>query len=371
MELTSRERLLRSFRKETVDRVAVAPFIHQNFVKAFFKDPLADLIQGTIDVYRHFGFDLMHRNLNVRYDEADLQSAAWRVWSTEQKTADTRIVTTKITTPERELTQVIRYQDLSPYFRVKAIVERFIKDEADFEQFPKYQPPIPRLSFPDLQQAKQIIGEGGITAPWVSGVFNQVSDYRKLDDLLVDALINPGFFKRMMRYFLERSIAHLEQVTAAGPDVLSYAGNIASGSMVGPRFFREHIFQYEKLLIDRIQSRGVIVLYHNCGDARNMIEVYNDLGISAYESITEPPYADNDLQDALSRFDRSVTLIGNLDQIDFLRQASPEEIRAEVRKRLGIAAGRRGFILGTSDFLDENTAAENLFAMAEAAKICN
>ena len=47
-------------------------------------------------------------------------------------------------------------------------------------QFVKYQPPVPALDFSDLRRAKEIIGDQGITAPWVSGVFNTLADIGSL-----------------------------------------------------------------------------------------------------------------------------------------------------------------------------------------------
>jgi uroporphyrinogen decarboxylase len=367
-KLTGRERLLRSFKKLEVDRVPVSPFIYGNFVKAFFNDPGVDLTQGTIDVYRHFGFDLMLRNFNVRYDELQLVSPAWQIKTEETGKENTATVKTVITTPERKLQQVVKVEKLSPFHQVKANTEWFIKDEEDFEQFVKYQPPVPKLEFPELKRAKRLIGEEGITAPWISGVFNTVTDYRKLDDLIMDAMVQPEFYHRMMGYFLGRLQSFTAQVTSEGVDVLSYGGNIANGSMVGPDFFRGQILNYEKKLVEHIQEKGTHVLYHNCGDAKKMIEVYNDLGIDGFESLTEPPYGDNDLKDAVSRFDRSVTLIGNIDQITFLRKATPEEVKTTAYEKLKIAGPRKGFILGTSDFLEEDTPRQNLFALAEAVE---
>jgi uroporphyrinogen decarboxylase len=362
--MTGRERLLKSFRQEPVDRIPVSPFIYNNFIKAFYKDTDADIILGTVEVYRHFDFDIMHRNINVRYDESCLDSPEWVVKKSEYKKGNSTIVTTMIKTPERVLTQVVRYEDLDKYNRVKAVVEFFIKDEEDFQQFVKYQPSMPQMEFQDLNRAKKAIGDDGITAPWVSGVFNYLSDLRKLDDLIIDALINPTFYNQMMEYFLKRIINHIGQIVKAGVDVLSYAGNIASGTFVGPVFFRKHIFEYEKLLIDSIQDKGVYVLYHNCGDGNSMIEVYNELGMRGYESITEPPYGDNDLKDAVTRFSKNITLIGNIDQITFLRSAKPDEVKLKAWEKLEIVGDRKGFILGTSDFIIEDTPHENLFALA-------
>ncbi len=99
-----------------------------------------------------------------------------------------------------------------------------------------------------------------------------------------------------------------------------------------------------------------------------MIEAYNELGIQGFETLTEPPYGDMDLGDALSRFDRRITLVGNVDQITFLRQAAPADVRRKAARILERVGARGRFILGTSDFLEEGTPHENLFALAEAGR---
>jgi len=366
--MTGRELLLNSFRNKPVRRRPVSPFIYGNFVKAFHKDLQVDLIQGTIDVYKHFGFELMHRNISVRCDESSLYGPSWQVRVEKKQEGSNTLFTTIIKTPERTLTQFKRVQQLSAYHEVSAIVEHFIKDKGDFEQFVKYQPSVPQLSFPELKRAKLLIKEQGITAPWISGVFNYLADHRKLEDLLMDALTDQGFYQEMADYFMDRLINQVQQVLDEGVDVLSYAGNVANGSIVGPRFFEEHIFCYEKQLIDLIQSAGTVVLYHNCGDARSMIDVYNHLGMEAYESIAEPPYGDNNLKETVSRFDENITLIGNVDQIDFLRKASPEQVRQKSLEILELTKHRPGFVLGTTDFLEDDTPHDNLFALQSVGR---
>ena len=59
-----------------------------------------------------------------------------------------------------------------------------------------------------------------------------------------------------MQYCIERYKTWLAQVADVQPDVLCAGGNIANAKMVGPAFFREHIWPYEKQLIDFVQERG-------------------------------------------------------------------------------------------------------------------
>ena len=76
--MTGRERLLRALNQQPIDRMPVSPFIHVNFVREFFHDRDLDPIEPTIEVYRHFGFDLMHRNCSVEYDHlTEVQTPQW------------------------------------------------------------------------------------------------------------------------------------------------------------------------------------------------------------------------------------------------------------------------------------------------------
>jgi uroporphyrinogen-III decarboxylase len=71
------------------------------------------------------------------------------------------------------------------------------------------------------------------------------------------------------------------------------------------------------------------------------------------------------LDDALRIMD-GIALMGGIDQIDFLRKATPEAIRRRVAELLEIAARRGRFIVGTSDYINENTPIENLRAVRAA-----
>jgi uroporphyrinogen-III decarboxylase len=165
---------------------------------------------------------------------------------------------------------------------------------------------------------------------------------------------------------LERYKTHIQFMIDAYPDVIAYGGNIANGKMVGPDFFKQHIWPYEKELIEFIQSQGVAVLYHNCGYARKLLPLYPSLGMRAYESMTPHPHGDTVLAEAVQIFGEGTTLIGNIDQIDLLRYGTPAEIRETVRQVLDTVRGRSHFILATTDYFNDETPHENIHALAEA-----
>lgn len=360
--MTTRELLLRTFNCQVTPRIPVSPFIHENFVKAFFDSESIDVVERTPEVYQYFGLDLMHRNCTPNYNPIRYEGEDWKVREKIERTETYEIVTTKIETPGGTLSQIYKIRKVSRYDFEKSPIEYLIKSKKDFLLCKEYQPQIHIVDTSPIRRAKELVKDDGIIAPWVHGVFNYVAYYyRKLDELLIDALIDEDFYRGMMEYFLEQNKRYVDQIIAAGIDVISYAGNIANSKVVSPQFFSKYILKYEKAFIDYIQKKGIIVLYHNCGYAKSLLPIYNKLGIRAYESLTPPPYGDTILEEALDVLLPDITLLGNIDQIGLLRYGPKEMIIEEIKRTLYYAKRRGNFILATTDYLQEDTPFENIF----------
>ena len=95
--------------------------------------------------------------------------------------------------------------------------------------------------------------------------------------------------------------------------------------------------------------------------------IYRDQ-LHAYESLTPPPYGDTVLEEAVRTFGRQTTLLGGIDQLDLLRKGTPQEIESEVTRILDLVRGRCTFILGTTDYFNENTPQDKIRALAEAGR---
>lgn len=367
-KMTSRERILAAVAGEQTDRVPVAPFVHTSTVQAWRQDSKADVLAGTVDFCRHFGFDLIHRNFNVRHDDF-VSRPNWDVSQRAQRSGNETRMIREITTPAGVLREVESLTQLTPYQTVSAQVECLIKTEEDFEIFRRYAPPPSSPDFSELHRVQSLVGQDGVTAPWLWGVFNYMAKLYSLEDLITAPYMEPDFYAAFAGYVLNRLKKAAEPLLEQKIDFVSYTGNLANGTMTGPAYFAEHVLPYEKELVGFLQSGGIKVIYHNCGDGASMIDCYNQLMPDCYESMTEPPFGDNSLEDCLLRFDSRIALMGNIDQITFLRQASPKEVEARAVGILQKAAGRERFILGTSDLLEEGTPEENLFALANAPRV--
>ncbi len=145
-------------------------------------------------------------------------------------------------------------------------------------------------------------------------------------------------------------------------------GNIANGAIFGSDFFSNYIEPYEKTIIDAIHSHGAHTIYHNCGMARERYPNYKRMGFTVWETDSEEPVGDSTLQDAKNYFGDSMCLLGNLDQVHFLKTASTQEVAGKTREIMEIGKPGGFYIFSTSDFLEKGTPIENIKAMIKSAK---
>jgi uroporphyrinogen-III decarboxylase len=376
--MTSRERLERTFRRQQVDRIPVAPFLYYNNVyemfgyepsiNDFFDPPDFDPMRKFLDYCARFGFDALH-TLGSVWDAytMDKPGENWDVHITREGSAESQRRTLTIRTPGGELRQVENFRRNSRFLVVSAIDEYLIKTREDFEIFARYAPPAEGVDCRLVRRAKEAIGEAGLTVACTHGAFNALNMFRKLDDLMTDPFTDEPFYRAMMEYFLDRLIREDRKMVEAGADVIEIGANMAT-SAVGPKYFEQYVLDYENRLAREIRQAGAFTVFHNCGDAAKIMHLYNQLDIDVWGYLTPPPFGDVDLDEALKVIRPDLVLRGNIDQVEFLVKASPEEIRAKVRGLMEKVKLRGNWILSTTDFFLDGVPYSNIDAFAEAGR---
>jgi uroporphyrinogen-III decarboxylase len=250
---------------------------------------------------------------------------------------------------------------------VLAVEKYLIESPGDFEIFAKSVPPAQFIDCDLMGRARKAVGEKGLVNVATHGAFNTMNQFRKLDEMFTDPLTDEGFYRAMMEFFLDWNAAHLLEVIRAGSDSIEIGANLAT-SAVGPDFFQRYVAEYENRLARQIHTAGAFVVYHNCGDAQKIMHLYNDLEIDVWGYQTGPPFGDVVLDDALRILRPNMALRGNIDQVEFLRTASPSEVKQRVRELIEKVKPRGNWILCTSDFPFDGQPYENLQALAEAGR---
>jgi len=384
--MNGRERLLKALKHEPTDRVPVAPFTYYNAIyemfgyepkiATFFNPPDFDPVEKFVEYCDYFGFDVLHVLGsvwdiwvgNTLMDQTIARSADnWDVTiEDEYKGEDELLRTVMIQTPDGGLRHVEEHKRTSKYLIVSATTESLIKTRRDFEILRQYAPEADRMDCQLISRARKATGDKGLVTANTHGTFNILGLFRKLEDVLVDPILDEGLYREMVEYFLPRLVQRAKKMIEAGADVIEVAGHWTG--QVGPKIFQKYIFENENRLLKAIHEMGAPVIYHNCGDAAKIMRFYNDLEIDCWGYLTPPPYADVILEEALAVLRPTLTLRGNIDQIDFLMKATPDQVKEKVRQVLTIVKPRGNWILSTTDFFFDGTPYNNIQAFAEAGR---
>jgi uroporphyrinogen-III decarboxylase len=208
-----------------------------------------------------------------------------------------------------------------------------------------------------------------VLAPWgFAGVFNFVAGLIGMDQVYAAPYEDEELYHFLMSHVANAMCDYNRALVEAGVDCVGIQGHMAGGRTTSPAYFRKFVQPYEKRVIEAIHGTGGFTVYHNCGFARSLYDNYRELGMTVWETVSEPPRGDNHLTEAKHLLGDRLCLLGNLDQVEFLKTAAPAEVAERTRAtvRAGMPGGR--YIFSTSDFLETGTPRENVVAMIQAAK---
>ncbi len=376
--MNGRERLLAVMKGEMPDRVPVSLFIQEEFLAYYYPNKKkVNRITDAVTCARELGIDIIPRGRE--FEEPHFLRKSFPNWRLDRKDEvhDGMLHrTTVIHTPKGELKQV----QIGPYDPVSgqgihmAKTAYFINDDKDLDIFLSYVPSLDAETISEMKDygkyIRKTLGETGVAAPWGwCSVYNMASEYRNIEQLLMDPYLNEGYYSSFMGKLTEMMTEYNMALADTELDCIGIQGNVANGGLMGTDFFRDYVLPYEKQVVSAIKSNGTHTLYHNCGKAKNLLESYVDMGLDIWETIAEDPVGDNTLKQAKDQVGDRLILCGNLDQINFLKQASPEDLEKKVVELMEIGKPGGKYIFSGSDFLEKNTPIENVKKVIETAKI--
>ena len=374
--MTSRERILTVLRGGIPDRVPVVPFIQEEYLAWIYPGRrYLDRVDTVIELAGELPFDVITKHNRFMTPAFMLRDHAnWRVRRETVRRDDLWVTRVEIDTPGRTLTQESAVPDAGAATQglMPTVQKHLLESADDIDAFIRW---LPGLDAQDIQSMRdtasgwrQRVGDLGINAPWGwAGVFNYASDLWGIENLMMAPYTDEALYAALMGKLADHMSAYNLPLIEGGADAIGLQGHIANARSVGPDYFMSFVYPYEKRLIEALHAAGAFTVYHNCGFARTFYPCYRELGMTVWETVSEPPQGDNDLAEAKRALGDRVCLLGNLDQLRFLKTATPAEVDAKARAivRTGKPGGR--YLFAASDFLEKGTPLDNVKAMLFAA----
>ena len=187
-------------------------------------------------------------------------------------------------------------------------------------------------------------------------------------DLVTDEPLVRRFWDKLHEVYLERATMFLE-ACGESLDVVFFTDDLGTqqGAMISPSLYRKLLKPYWQELIALVKQRDKKVIMHSCGAISDFLPDLIDMGVDAVNPVQitaagmSPERLKREFGDAIAFWGGGVSTQGVLDQ------ATPDQIRDEVRRNIEILAAGGGFVFTQVHNIQANVPPENIVAAYEAA----
>ncbi len=377
--MTSRERLLTALTRGVPDRLpATHHFIMPYFLNRYMRgisedaywdathlDPILWTICHTPDFSRGEYYDPNQGEIGF-LESRRVATDRWRIEIEPLPHPAFTTTRYRFITPDGTLSMVLQSNDYTTW-----VSEYLIKEKRDIEIIAKHVTH-PKCDVAAINRQAASFGDRGIVRGWICcfDVFGQPGTWQDAcclvgtQRMILAAHDDPAWTHELLKILFERKKTYMRSLQGARYDILELGGGTASSTVISPKYFDEFVAPYDGELIRLAHAAGQRISYHTCGGMMRFLEQIADMQPDAMETFTPPAMGgDTDLAEAKRRIGDRVCMIGGFDQFHFLKDCSPEETRAEVRRCFEAAGAGGGYILCPSDnFFDADPSLIEAFA---------
>lgn len=196
--------------------------------------------------------------------------------------------------------------------------------------------------------------QGPFTTAWLLMGYERIC-YALYDD---PAMLH-DIFGMCVAYFKEAA----RQSVAAGSDAIWLADDFGDScrGFLKLEQFRKHVLPYFAELAEYTANLGVPVLLHSCGHISAYLDDLAQTRLCAIHPLQRT--AGMDLRAVKERYGKRFCIIGNIDSSRTLPFGSPEDVAAEVRDAIDVAAPGGGYVLASDHSLHDGIPVANIVEM--------
>ena len=191
------------------------------------------------------------------------------------------------------------------------------------------------------------------------------------ENWLVQLKLNPEFCEALLDRTLEIQLAMAEETLRAvgdAADILYLADDygIQTGPLISPALFRQIFKPRMARLIRFLQERSSAkIAFHSCGSVYDLLPDFIDVGVQILNPV-QVAAAEMDTPRLKREFGKHLVFWGAIDTQRVLPQGTPEEVRAEVARRVKDLSP--GYIPASVHNIQAEVSPENIVAMFDAIR---
>jgi uroporphyrinogen decarboxylase len=158
-------------------------------------------------------------------------------------------------------------------------------------------------------------------------------------------------FENMLRFDSVGAVWHADDIA------------FSTALMVSPSILRKHLFPWYKEMNRITHEKGRLAVFHSDGALQ---QVLDDIVACGFDGLNPIEPKAMDINEVKKKYGSRISLLGNIDLIYTLTRGTPEEVRAEVRRRIHDLAPGGGYAVASANSIPEYVPLANFNAMREA-----
>lgn len=132
-------------------------------------------------------------------------------------------------------------------------------------------------------------------------------------------------------------------------------------------FWRKHIRPRVQRLIELAKNSGYLVQFHSCGSVHQLIPDFIEMGVDALNPV-QTGAAGMSLNELMEQYRGKIGFNGGIDTQELLPYGSAEDVRRAVQEAVAISGPGSGYAIAPSQTLLPEVPTENIIALYESAK---
>ncbi|MBS6194037.1 MAG: hypothetical protein KH828_00470 [Clostridiales bacterium] len=231
-------------------------------------------------------------------------------------------------------------------------------------------PDVKHCDFTEVyKQIDQFSDKMVFTGLW-SCFFHQVADFFGMENYFIKMYECPEVVEAVTERVVDYYVAANEKFFAGlgdRADVMFFGNDFGTqlDLFISPELFRKFVLPSFKRLIAVGKKYNKLIMLHSCGSIYRIIPDLIDAGVDILHPI-QAQAAGMSAKD-LAQYKNDLAFVGGIDAQSFFVNATPQEIKDEVHRVRDIL-GPSIVISPSHEEILPNVPAENIFAMAEAAR---
>ena len=213
-----------------------------------------------------------------------------------------------------------------------------------------------------------------MATPWLLFPLERAFAMQGMETFLMNLVLHPDFSEALLWKIQERCkvlMGHLLAALGDNVDIIKIGDDLGAQEnlLMSPDMYRRILKPIHADYIRFIRERtSAKVFFHTDGDVFTLLDDFVEMGIDILNPIQTSAGKMANLEELKAGWGDRLTFCGGIDTQRILPTGTPDEVRAEVRRVIGILGPGGGYMVSSVHTVMNDVPAENVLAMVDAVE---